>query len=67
MVEKISPPITEIPMGLQISEPEPVLMARGNIARIVVSEVISTGRSLDLPDTVIASLSSSPRSRIRLM
>ena len=39
-VEKISPPITEIPMGLQISDPSPVLNASGSIPRMVVKEVL---------------------------
>ena len=49
-VEKISPPITEIPIGLQISEPSPVLKASGSIPRMVVSAVINTGRRRDFPD-----------------
>ena len=67
MVEKISPPMTAIPMGLQISDPDPVLNASGIIPRMVVREVINTGRSLDFPETTMASFSFSPRSRIRLM
>ena len=54
-VEKINPPITEMPMGLHISDPSPVLSARGSMPRIVVKAVINTGRSLDLPDNMMAS------------
>jgi hypothetical protein len=42
-VEKISPPITAIPIGLQSSDPVPLLRASGNIPSIVVAVVIITG------------------------
>ena len=66
-VEKMSPPITAIPIGFQSSEPDPELNDSGSIPSIVVSDVISTGLSLDLPDNAIASYSSLPLSRIRLI
>ena len=38
------PPITATASGELVSEPAPAPIAAGNIARTIVSEVISTGR-----------------------
>lgn len=42
-------------MGLHISDPSPILIASGIIAKMVVAEVINTGLSLERPETETAS------------
>jgi len=48
-VDTTRPPITDIPKGRQISEPNPVLTAIGTIPKMVVRDVINTGLNLDFP------------------
>ena len=67
IVEKIIPPITAIPIGLQVSEPSPALIAIGTIPKMVVNEVINTGRKRERQAIAIASYRRMPRSRIKLM
>ncbi len=67
IVEKIIPPITATPIGRQVSEPSPVLTAIGTIPRMVVSEVINTGRRRERQAWATASYRRMPRSRMRLM
>jgi len=61
--------MTVIPIGLQTSDPSPLLKASGSIPSIVVNAVIKTGLNLDLPDRAIASTirrnSQSPLSRLK--
>ncbi len=61
-VEKVIPPIMAIPIGCHSSEPSPRPNAIGSIPRIVVIEVISTGRRRLLPEATTASRAVEPRS-----
>ena len=67
MVEKVSPPITAMPIGCHVSEPAPVPMASGSMPSTVVNEVISTGRRRLLPPAITASKTPDPRSISRFM
>ena len=67
MVEKTIPPITAIPIGRQVSEPSPALIAIGTIPRMVVNEVINTGRRRERQAWAMASYKRTPLSRIKLI
>ncbi len=54
MVEKVRPPMTATPIGCQSSDSSPRPIAMGNIRRIVVSAVISTGRRRLFPAAITA-------------
>ena len=66
-VEKVSPPITAIPIGCHVSDPTPVPIASGSIPRMVVNEVMSTGRRRLFPPAITASKTPEPRSTSRFM
>lgn len=55
-----NPPITVIAIGALISAPSDILMAMGNIPKIVVKAVINTGRKRTLQAWRIASFFSTP-------
>ena len=55
MVPYTRPPIIAIAIGFIISEPSPIPIADVNIASMVVIAVISIGRSLVRPASMIAS------------
>ena len=67
MVENVRPPITAMPIGCHVSEPAPVPIASGSMPRMVVNEVISTGRKRLLPPAITASKTPEPRSIRRFM
>jgi hypothetical protein len=67
-VETVSPPMTEIAREALASAPSPSPSAMGINPQMVVSVVITMGRSLIRPALTMASLSSTPcSSRSRLM
>ena len=53
-LKKVNPPKMATPIGLHISEPLPFNTIIGNIARIVVIDVISTGLNLERPPATTA-------------
>ena len=59
--------MTAMPIGCQVSEPSPEPIASGTIPRMVVNEVISTGRRRLLPPAITASKTPDPRSMSRFM
>jgi HAE1 family hydrophobic/amphiphilic exporter-1 len=48
-VETVMPPMMATPIGCHISEPSPMPNANGSKPKMVVNEVIRTGRKRDLP------------------
>ena len=54
-VDAVKPPITAMPKGCCISEPDPVSTASGRSARIVVDAVIIMGRKREPAASMIAS------------
>jgi hypothetical protein len=66
IVEKVIPPIMEIPSDFHISDPCPVPIARGTIPRIVVRVVINTGRNLERPPCTTAVIMDIPLSPVQV-
>ena len=67
MVEMVNPPKIAIAIGRHISEPLPVRNIIGSMAKIMVNEVISTGRNLERPAEMTAFFSEYPRSTNKLV
>jgi len=65
--ETVNPPIMVIASGIHNSDPMLLLKSIGIIARMVVSDVISTGRNLDLPASRAAVVIDHPRALSRLV
>ena len=53
-VEKVKPPKIAIAIGRHISEPLPFVTIIGIMAKIIVSEVISTGLNRERPAEMVA-------------
>jgi len=56
-----------MPMGCHVSDPTPVPIASGSIPRMVVNEVMSTGRRRLFPPAITASKTPEPRSDLGVL